>query len=302
MATEARSHFNSYIHKMLFAVAVKRFRNEPQEWKKWITMRTSKEAYEEAGYISGFGQLVHKPEGQNYTTDARIQGPTKKWVHSTFGLAARISEEAIEDVKHGIMKQIGAQLSMSAISTLHTQATRMLMTGSATTYHTQGDGSTALFSQSQPRLDGGTWSNLGDAAALTEASLSAAIQNFEAIADHRGLNYYSKAKTLICGRENEFTAHKLVKSAYEPGTANNAVNAVGKLRPLEITIDPEITDGRWFIMGEKDSDVGFIHFDRVKPTMSRHGDPETGDALFYIRTRFSNECNDPRSMYMVPEV
>jgi len=301
MATEARSTFNNYIQRMLFGVALDTFKQQPQTWKEWMVMRTSKNAYEESGYISGYGHLANKMEGQGFDTDARIQGPIKRWTHATWALAARISQEAIEDMKWGIMGQISKQLSMSAVATQHILAARMLMTGTETTYHTAGDG-LALFASNHTRLDGGTWSNVAFGAAPTEVSLSAAIQNFENIKDHRGKSYENKAQTIICGPSLEFDFEKLLGSEFEPETANNAVNAVKRRRKLKLVVEPEITDDRWFVMGPKDKDVGFIHFDRIKPTMSRHGDPDTGDAVFVVRTRFSNECNDPRSMYMVPAV
>jgi len=296
---ESRAKFNKYYVPGLFAVAKEAFRRYPDEWKKWMTTRTSQQAYEESGYVSGFGFLKQKPEGTPVNYDERIQGPTKRWVHDTWALGARISQEAIEDVLYGIMKTITKDLGVSAAATRHLLATRMLMTGDVTTYHTAGDG-LALFSGGHLRLDGGTWSNLAVAATPTEASLAAAIQNFENITDHRGKRYDQKAKAIICGPVWEFRFEKLLGSEYEPETANNAVNAVKRRRKLDLIIDHEITDNRWFIMGDKDSDIGFIWFDRIKPSISRHGDPDTGDAKFIIRQRHSCECNDPRSMYMIP--
>lgn len=298
MATEARSNFNNYFNKILFAVGFENYKRYPQTWKDWMTLRTSEKAKEESGYVSGFGYLVAKPEGGGLSYDARLQGPIKSWVHSTHALAVRITQEAIEDDEHSIMKQATKNITTSAAATMHKAATRMLMTGTSTTYHTAGDG-LALFSASHKRLDGGTWSNLGSSATPTEASVTAAIQAFESIVDHRGKRYDQKAKRVICGPSLEFTFSKLFGSTHEPGTANNAVNSLN-YRKLDIVIDSEITDARWIIMGEKDPDIGFIHFDRIKPTMARHGDPDTGDVIYAIRCRFSNECNNPRSLYMIP--
>lgn len=299
MATEARSTFNNYLQDTFFAVAQEKFKRYSPVWKEWAVTRTSKKAYEESGYMSGFAYLANKPEGANVSYDSRIQGPVKRWVHDTFALGVRITEEAIEDLQKYTMATAMKSLGVSAACTLHKQATRMLMTGTATTYHTTGAGA-ALFSATHSRLGGGTWSNLGSAATPTEAALTAAIKNFELITDHRGKQYNQMAKTVVCGPSLEFTFDKLLGSTYEPDTANNAVNAVIRRRKLKMVVDPEISDDRWVVFGDKDPDVGFIHFDRVRPTMSRHGDPDTGDALFVIRTRFSNECNDPRSAYMVP--
>jgi phage major head subunit gpT-like protein len=293
-----RSTFNEYFNKILFAVGFENYKRYPQQWKEYMTLRTSSRAKEESGYVAGFGYLVAKPEATGFSYDSMIQGPIKSWVHTEHALAARISQVAIEDDEHGIMKQAAKNLTTSAAATMHKAASRMIMTGTATTYHTAGDGK-ALFASDHIRLDGGSWSNLGTAATPTEASITAAIQNFESITDHRGKKYDQKAKAIICGPSLEFTIKKLLNSTQEPGTANNAVNSLN-FRSLKLIIDNEITDDRWVVMGDKDEDIGFIHFDRIKPTMSRHGDPDTGDVIYSIRCRFSNECNDPRSMYMIP--
>ena len=103
-----------------------------------------------------------------------------------------------------------------------------------------------------------------------------------------------------CGPNCEFKFAKLLDSQLEPETGNNAINAIPRRRKLQLKIDAEISDNRWGIGGRKDEDVGMIWFDRVKPTLSRYGDPDTGDALFVIRGRGSNEVNDPRQMYFIP--
>lgn len=300
MATETRSRFNNYIAPGLFAVGKESFKRYPETWKNFYAMRTSSRAYEEAGYVSGFGYLANKPEGTAVTYDARIQGPTKRWVHDTWALACRISQEAIEDVLYGIMKTAMKDLGTAGAATRHLLAIRMIMNGTSTTYHACGD-SLALFSESHVRLGGGTWSNLGDAADPTEASLMAAIQNFEAITDHRGKKYDQRATGVWCGPSMEFKMDKLLTSSGSTDAIHAGVtNSVAKRRKLTLVVDPEITDDRWGVNGPKDEDIGMIWFDRIKPSMSRHGDPDTGDAKFIIRGRWSNEVNDPRQIYGIP--
>lgn len=301
MPLESRSKFNKLYVPGLFAVAKETSSDYYKDpWKKLVSLRTSKKQYEESAYISGYGLVMLKPEGTPFKYDERLQGPVKRWVHDTYALGARITQEAIEDDLYGIMKTGMKELTISAMVSRHVQAIRPFMTGTTTTYHTDGYLG-ALFRNNHERLDGGTWSNLMAAATPTEAALEAAILNFENIEDHRGKRYERRARYVVCGPEWEFRFAKLLKSAYEPETANNAINAVAKLRPLQLIVDPLITDGRWFIGGEKDGDIGFIWFDRIKPTMTRHGDPDNGDSKFVIRYRSSIEANDPRQYLMIPE-
>ncbi len=300
MATETRSRFNSYIAPGLFAVSKESFKRYPETWKEFYAMRTSKRAYEESGYTSGFGYLIQKPEGTGVTYDARIQGPVKRWVHDTWALACKISQEAIEDVLYGIMKTAMKDLGVSAAATRHLLAIRMLMNGNNTTYHTAGD-SLSIFNDSHVRLGGGTWDNLGDAADPSPAALEAVVKNFEAITDHRGKKYDQQAEYVWCGPAWEFKFDQILGSSADASAIQSGVkNSMKSRRGLSLKVDHEITDNRWGVGGRKDEDVGLIWFDRIKPTLSRHGDPETGDANFVIRMRCSNEANDPRQMYMVP--
>lgn len=300
MPTETRSRFNKTTVPGLFALAKEEFKRYPETWKDFYSMRTSKRAYEESAYVSGFGYLQEKPEGTPINDDARIQGPSKQWVHDTWALACRITQEAIEDDLYQVMKRAMKDLAVSATATRHLLAIRMIMNMTNTTYHTAGD-NLAICSGSHIRLGGGTWDNLGDAADPTEATIQAAIENFEAITDHRGKKYDQKAKVIWSGRNWEFKIAQILESSGSQEAIHSGMNnLISPRRKLRQVVDAEITDNRWGIMGDKDEDIGLIWFDRIKPTMSRHGDPDTGDARFFIRGRWSNEANDPRQIYGVP--
>lgn len=297
--SEARSRFNKAYVPGLFSLMSESYKRYGETWKKVYTTRSSTKAYEESAYMSGFGHLVKKPEGTALTYDERIQGYTKRWVHDTYALAVRITEEAIEDDLYNVMAQAARHLGVSAAATRHLIAIRMLMNATNTTYHTAGD-TKAICVSDHVRLDGSEWSNVGTAAAPTTASVEAAVKNFESIVDHRGKQYDQKAKHIICGPGLEFTLAKILESVQVAGNANNDKNTLKTRRSLTLEIEPEITDNRWFVQGDKDPDIGLIWFDRKKPTSRRHGDPDTGDSIFSITTRFSNEANDPRQIYMVP--
>lgn len=296
---ETRSKFATTIEPGLFALAREEFKRAPETWRNYLTVKGSDRAYEESAYISGYGYCFEKPEGTAVPLDDRIQGPTKRWVMKTYALGTRITWEAQDDDLYSVMRQAMKDMSVSAVATRHVLAVRPIMTGTVTTYHTGGDG-LALFVTNHTRLDGGTWSNTTTAASPTEATVTAAVQNFEAIRDNRGKNYDQKAQAIVCGPSLEFKFAKLLGSNLEPDTANNAINALPNRRKLKLYVDKEITDARWVVMGEKDPDTGFIFFDRTKPRMKRTEDPDTGDYKYSMMMRFSVEANEPRQMYLIP--
>lgn len=301
MGIETRSRFNNYLAPGLFAVAKESYKRYPDGISDFYTTRTSKRAYEESGFVSGFGHLSKKPEGTAVTYDSRIQGPVKRWVHDTYALGCRISQEAIEDDQYGIMKQAMKDLGTSVAATRNLLGARMIINGTATTYHTGGDG-LALFSASHELLNGGTYSNLGSAADPSETALEAAVKNFENITDDRGKMYDQKATAVWCGPQHEFAFTRILESALQSGDNHNDINALKKVRSLKLIVNPEITNHYWGLLSNKNAETGLIWFDRVKPAISRHGDPDTGDAKFIIRARFSNEFNDARQIYCIPDV
>lgn len=297
--SENRTRFNKFYVPGLFAATSESFKRHTPTWKDYYTVRSTKKAYEESTFMSGLGYLFEKPEGTPFTDDERIQGFSKVWNMKAFAMSLKMTHEQIEDDMYNVMKQGSRDLGISAAASIHLLAVRPLMNATATTYHTCGDGKAWCVSD-HTRLDGSTWSNVMSAASPTTASVQAAVKNFEAIVDHRGKSYDQQAKMIVCGPTHEFTMATILESVLIAETANNGSNTLRSRRSLKLKIEPLITDGRWFVKGDKNPDNGMIHFDREKPIVQRHGNPDTGDTIFTIYTRFSNECNEAREIYMVP--
>lgn len=296
--SENRTRFNKFYVPGLFAAASESFKRHSPTWKDYYTVRSTTKAYEESAFMSGLGYLFEKPEGTPFTEDERIQGFSKVWNMKAYAMSLKMTHEQIEDDLYGAMKMGAKDLGISAAASIHLLAVRPLMNATLTTYHTCGDGKAWCVSD-HTRLDGSTWSNVMAAATPTTASVEAAVKNFEAIVDHRGKNYDQKARSIVCGPTHRFTMKKILESDLVSENANNNKNVL-RGENLTLKIEQEITDGRWFVMGDKNPDTGLIHFDREKPVVQRHGNPDTGDSIFTIYTRFANECNEPRQIYLVP--
>jgi hypothetical protein len=253
--------------------------------------------------ISGLGYAKIKPEFVAFSSDQRIQGPVKKWFHDTWGLKCEISQEAIEDDLYGVIKGAAKSLGLSMKMTRRYLPARMLMNITATTYHTAGDGYAICYT-AHNRLDGSTYSNRASAGAdLTEASLEDAIFNWEDIKDHRGKRTNYQAKKLLIGPKNEMRAKKILMSTGSTGAdaAHSGVYNPFANRSIELIIEPEITDRRFFVMGEKRDNAGMIWFDRVKPTIATDVNKDVLSKIWYGRWRSSLEVNDPSPIYCVPE-
>lgn len=299
-----RTTFNKAVVPGLFAFMISGYKQKAAEsdWKKICSVRNSTRAYEEAAYAAGLGLMAHKPEGESITYDEMIQGPTKRWIHKTYALGIKLTEELIEDALYPDipteMRSLTEELGRSADETLTSLAWDMLNNGTATTYHTGAD-ALALFSASHTSLGGDVWSNLlSPASDLSATALQTAIDNFETTKDDAGRYQVLKAKYIIVNPSSAWKAKELLSSAYDPESANNAVNTI-KERNLQLIVSPFYTDTDAFtLMAEPANRMsGIIAFMRRKLTFAKDGDFETGDFKAKASLRFSIECAKADNLY-----
>lgn len=304
-----RTQFNKATVPGLFSFALDSYKplsGEGELWRQIVnaagSVKNSRRAYEETAYYAGLGTIPGKPEGEPIAYDDFLQGPTKRWIHRTFGLGMRITEEMIEDSLYPDipteMEAFSRELGKSARETITLLVFNIFNSGTATTSHTAGD-ALAIFSASHTSLRGATWSNLiSPAADLSATTLQTAIDNFETTKDDTGKYQSIKANNILVNPSNAWKAKELLNSGYDPESANNAINPI-KERNLQLISTPFYTDTDAFTLISKPaiSNGGLIAYMRRKVTFARDGDFDTGDALFKTTFRFSIEVNKPSNLY-----
>ena len=299
-----RTQFNKAVVPGLFSLMVDAYRPRAgqEEWRQVVSaVKPSNQAYEESAYFAGLGNLARKPEGEPIQYDEMVQGPTKRWTHTTYALGVRITEELIEDSLYpeiGEMEMISRELGLSARETLNVLVFDMYNNATVTTNHTGGD-ALALAVTNHTALRGGTWSNrLSPDADLSAATLQTMVQNFETTRDDTGKFQLIRPKQVLVHPNSEWKLKELLQSTYDPESANNAVNVL-RSRNLQPLVTPYYTDtdATTLIADAPSAKGGFIVFMRRKVTFARDGDFATGDALFKVTFRFSVECNKPNHIY-----
>jgi len=289
-----RSQFNKSVVPGLFSFMTSAYQEREAIYPKIVTMKTSRRAYEESAYYAGLGLFPEKPEGEPIAYDDFIQGPTKRWTHKTNSLGIRITEEMIDDSLYPDipteMSQITEELGRSARETMEVLVNDIY---NGTT-KTAGDG-VAIFSASHTKLGGGTYANLlSPAADLSASSLRQMIQNMETTTDDRSRQQLIRPKILMVHPSNEWTARELLNSAYDPESANNAVNPL-QSRNLQLLVNYYMTDeDAFFLIAEKNP---VIMFNRRPTKFAKDGDFQTGDALFKSSFRMSVEVNYPVGIF-----
>ena len=268
-----RSQFSKAVVPGLFSFMTSSYSEREAFWSRLVTTKNSRRTYEESAYYAGLGLLTEKPEGEGISYDDFIQGPTKRWVHKTYALGVRITEEMIEDSLYPDipteMSDMTKELGRSARETVEI----LVHDAYNGTTKTAGDGN-AIFYDTHTKLGGGTWSNLlTPAADLSATSLRSAIQNMETTTDDRSKQQVVKPQTLLVAPAFEWTARELLNSAYDPESANNAINPI-QSRNLKLVVDPYLTDSdAWFLIADKNPIITFM---RRRVKFAKDGDFENG--------------------------
>lgn len=195
------------------------------EWADLFDQETSDMAYEEDQLLAGFGLAPTKPEGQNIVYDSTSQGFTSRYTHVAYGLGFVITREAIDDNKYE-KKALNStkDLAFSLRQTKENVAANVYNRAFSASFPF-GDGA-ALIANNHPTQAGNQSNVLAVAADLTETSIEdMCIQIMNAVND-RGLRISLMPKKLIVATANVFEAVRILKSAQQNDTANNATNAL----------------------------------------------------------------------------
>lgn len=299
MATINRSTFIYEYLPGLFAVAVDSydlFNETTKVWDQICHVKTSKKQYEEKAYRSGLDNLQLKQEGAAINYDAFIGGPRKRWVHKTYALGTRITEEAIEDALYEDFADFFKDLGRSAAEHPELLVSRMFNNATNTTYHTCMDGVTAIASTSHTRLDGSTYSNKGTSADLTYLTFWTNVILLENQYDHRQKRVRMRLKALIHPPQLTRKAVEIMMSPERPDTANRSVSAIAKKYANVKLIEwSYLTDtDMWVLQGDNHD---LIFFKRRPTRFAKEGDFDTGDIRCKVSRRDSVEMGDPRGFF-----
>jgi hypothetical protein len=196
----------------------------------------------------------------------------------------------------GNLKELFHDLGQAMSNNIEVLMARFLNSGTATTYHTERDGSTALYSDSHTLLGGDTFDNKSVSADLTYSAFWTVLVAAENQYNHRGHRIKKRVEKLWYPPQLERKALEILKSTDRPDTANRAVNAFAKSgRSIQSMNWNQLTDvDAWHMQLEGE---GIIFFWRRKTRFAREGDFQTGDIMVKSDQRFSAEINDYRCFY-----
>lgn len=247
-------------------------------------------AYQKEGQLVGLGALQQIGEGQPIPYDAFTQGNDKTIYPDDFGLAIAITENMWDDDQTGLIKRAFSELGKAAAYTRELKFWDLLNSGFVTTKRTAFD-SAALIASHTLFGSGGTYSNLGTAAALSMTSLQALYNIFEKMVNEKGVPRPAQPYLLIVPPELRFQAENLLKSEYNPENANMQVNTVGN-KGVQFFIPHYLTSTTaYFLVGKKDAhDLRLIN--RKNLALKQWDEPNKRVAVFQAAMRFQTHFSN----------
>ena len=266
------------------------------EYAKIFKTTKSEKAYEVDVSTSGTGLAVRKNEGGAISYDGMKQDFTTKYVQTTYALGGIITMEAIMDNLYmDEADKLGRCLKRSLVHTDEQLAANVINNAYSTSYN-GGDG-VPLFSQSHVLGKGGTFSNANSSfVALSQAAIEDAITAVEGFTDGAGLIINARAVSLHIPRQLRWDAARILKSAQEPDSGNNAINTVKDIFSEGYHVNHRFSSAtEWFI--KTDVMDGFKRIERMAYTFETDNDFGTSNYRHKGMFRVAYGFTDPRCAY-----
>ena len=279
--TEAR-----LLQEGVAAIATIEYNEYEKECERIFDRKTSSKAYELDVLLSGTGMFAHKPEGQDIQYDGEKQDGTYTYQHRVYALGTIITMEAqMNNLRRDLVAKAGKLLGRSGAQSYEQLASDVINNA-----YTAGDtalwDNVPLFSTAHLLGKGGTFSNRFTVATpFSQAALEDAHIEVEDFRDGANLLQNNRVISLHGPRSLRYDFDRVMKSTYEPGTANVAtINPMSSALPGGAHINHRFTSQtEWFL--KTDADDGFTIYDRMPMTFSADNDFGTENhrskAMFY---------------------
>lgn len=277
-----------------------KYNEHPAEWRDLVDVSSSDMSYEEDQEMTGFGLAPIKPQGAPTAYDTAQQGVTSRYTHIAYSLGFVITREAVKD---NLYEKVGMQrtgsLAFSMRQTKENVVANMYNRSTNGSY-VGGDG-VSLLSASHPTLAGNQSNLLATAADLSEASLEDLCIMIGQATNSRGMKISIKPRSLVIPIQLQFEAARILRSALQNDTANNAINALKALGMFPDGVKPNhyLTDPDAFFI-RTDVDEGLKLFQREEVEFAQDTDFDTSNLKYKAYERYSTGWSDWRGLYGTP--
>ena len=257
------------------------------------------QAYIQDVQITGFSMAPIKPQGQQLSYDAEVQGPVTTYTPIAYALGYIVTYEELRDNLYEIVAKRRAEANAFSINTtIETVCAFLYNNAFSSTYFTTADG-VALISPSHTNTTGGTYSNeLVPSADLSETALEDLCTMIMQVQNDTGEPIKLMQQSLHIPPQEWWNANRILKSVLQSDTANNNINVLKATNaiPKGIKLNHYFTSpSYWFL--RTNCPRGMQMFWRDRPMFDKDNDFGTKNALAATYMRFVVGCTDPRGLF-----
>jgi hypothetical protein len=276
----------------------------PTEHGRWINKASISRAYEDDYIVSEFGAVPSKVEGASVQFEDAVEGSTKRYQPTPYGLGFIITREMWDDDLHNVMKRMTQALKRSFRNLFEVEAYKILNNATSATGRYAGLDGLALLSTAHTRLDtGATQSNKPSTDVdISYTAVQSAMLSFHGWLGEKGLPILFNPSTAIVSGTDQFNASLIFKNAgAPPNTADRDKNFVtdgpdgNSINNLVISRYLTDTDS-WFILSDK-SQHNLRLVSRVEPEFEMADDFATGNVQAKGYARVISGFSDWRGVY-----
>lgn len=258
--------------------------------------KSSERNFEEAVQLVGMGQAEKKDQGSPIQIDGTKQGYTRRTYHEVWQKSAKITMEAVKDNRHlNMAAEFSKHLARSLFHAKETNSAALFNNATSTSAPYVGADGKALLATDHPLAGGGSFSNTVTSD-LSELALENANIAIAGWVDNNSLLINAKVKSLMIPPDNRYVAHRILKSEYRSGTADNDANALKDRNDIPSVMEWRfLTDAdSWFLLTDQD---GLCFYDRQGAESSYEQEYLTKDHIYTVMERYSFDHFDPRCVY-----
>lgn len=276
----------------------------PEQWTEIFKTYQSDKYQEIEVEMKYLGAADIKPEGQPIATDSMGQRIVTNYIHKRVGLSFTITKEAVEDNLYQNQFPEQAKSLRNSLRITKNILGANILNNAFNPAYPIGDGQ-SVCSTTHP-IDGGTFSNslAGNASVdFSEAGVEQAIILIQKFPMQSGILSQTMAKKMILPRELQFSASRLLNSAFRVDVANNDINALyhNDYIPEGYRINQFLTSPTaWFIL--TDAEDGLKHFQRTPVETDTYVDYPTDNVMAKATERYSFGVSNPRGIFGSPGV
>lgn len=269
-------------------------------WKKYMDVKSTEDAWVDDQEIVGPGLMAEKQQGALMAVDSVIEGVAQRYTMKTFALRLLVAEEVVEDNKYEKAVNWTKILSRAAAKTPDYDCANLLNRAFNSSY--VGADGLSLCSTAHLTVRGATYANsMSTAMSLSETAIEEVTLALRKLIGSDGLIQGYEPRGLVIPADLEWRARRILKSAQQNDTANNAINAIkdsGMFKGDSIVVVPYISSTtNWFV--KTNADNGLTWYWRRKPRFRKSNDEQAEVLVMTASYRAARGWTDPRGIYGV---